>query len=121
MASGPRGVVPNMLLMSALKIGNPVEELVLVKTDNLTRDSRCFCRHGFHVKSSPILRSLRLDNRPNQGWNLVPRCSVTRELSDVFLPVLTSSIFGCHRLHSPRANSRSSTSLCAFGILAELD
>jgi hypothetical protein len=50
----------NMLSMSAFKISNPIEEIILVKTDNLTRDSGYFCLHRFDIEVEPILRSLRV-------------------------------------------------------------
>ena len=43
--------MPNMLLMSAFKVGNPVEGFILMETCDLTRGSRDFCLHGFHIKT----------------------------------------------------------------------
>ena len=49
MPGGPRRIVTNMLLLSAFKIGNPVQAFVLMKGDDFTRDSGDFCSHGFHI------------------------------------------------------------------------
>ena len=57
MASGPRRIMTNMLPMSAFKVGNPVEGVVLMKADDLTRGLGYFCSHGFHVSATGILRS----------------------------------------------------------------
>ena len=57
MAGGPRRIVTNMLLMSAFKIGNPVEAFVLMKGDDFTWDSGRFCTHGFHIEPTAILCS----------------------------------------------------------------
>lgn len=46
-----------MLLMSAFKIGDPVEGFVLMKAHDFTRDLRCLCSRGFHVSATAILRS----------------------------------------------------------------
>jgi hypothetical protein len=51
MASSPRWIMAYMLSMSAFKISNPIEEFILVKTDNLTRGSGHFCLHWFHVEA----------------------------------------------------------------------
>jgi hypothetical protein len=60
MATGPRRIMANMLLMSAFKVGNPVEETVLMKAHDFTRGPGYCCSHGFHVSATGILRSLPL-------------------------------------------------------------
>jgi hypothetical protein len=62
MASGPWWIKAYMLSMSAFKVSNPIEELVLVKTDNPPSGSGYFCLHGFHVKAESILRYLCPDD-----------------------------------------------------------
>ena len=57
MSRGPRRIMANMLSMSAFKISNPVEEVVLVKTHDLTGRPGYSCWHGFHVIASAIVRS----------------------------------------------------------------
>lgn len=47
-ASGPRGIVADVLLMAAFEVGDPVEGLVGVKPHDLARDSRRFRFHGLH-------------------------------------------------------------------------
>jgi hypothetical protein len=61
MASSPRWIMAYMLSMYAVKISNPIEQFILVETDNLTRGSGYFCLHRFHVKAESILRRLCLD------------------------------------------------------------
>jgi hypothetical protein len=41
-----------MLLMAAFKVGNPIEEVVLMKAHDLTRGPDHFCSHGFHVSAN---------------------------------------------------------------------
>lgn len=36
MSDGPRRIVPDVLLMSALKLSNPVQVIILVEADNLS-------------------------------------------------------------------------------------
>jgi hypothetical protein len=67
MAGGPRRIMANMLLMSAFKVGDPVEGFVLMKAHDLTRDLGYFCSCRFHVSATNILRScglLRLFSSP---------------------------------------------------------
>jgi hypothetical protein len=52
MASGPRRIMANMLLMAAFKVGNPIEEVVLMKVHDFTRRTNHFCSHGFHVSAN---------------------------------------------------------------------
>ncbi len=58
MAGGPRRIVTNMLLMSAFKIGNPVQAFVLMKGDDFTRDSGgpLTFDGGIHAGPSPAIR-----------------------------------------------------------------
>lgn len=48
MASGPRGIMANMLLMAAFKVGNPIEEVVLMKAHDPPGGPAHFGAHGFH-------------------------------------------------------------------------
>jgi hypothetical protein len=57
MSTGPRWIMANMLLMSAFKVGNPIEEVVLMKAHDFTRGPGYFCSDGFHVSATRILRS----------------------------------------------------------------
>jgi hypothetical protein len=47
-ASGPRGIVADMLLVAAFKIGNPVEAFVQMKPDDLAGSSGNTWLHRFH-------------------------------------------------------------------------
>src|SRR5258707_14234316 len=67
MAGCPRRIVTNMLLMSAFKIGNPVQAFVLMKGDDFTRDSGDSCSHGFHMEITVILRPLTFDGGIHAG------------------------------------------------------
>jgi hypothetical protein len=58
MATGPRRIVADMLLMAAFEVGNPVEAVVLMKADDSARGSGDFCLHGFHESATLSLRSL---------------------------------------------------------------
>jgi hypothetical protein len=58
----PRRIVPNMLLMSTLKISNPVEALIQMIIHDPARCS-CWCLR-IHIWPASILRSL-----PSQVWN----------------------------------------------------
>src|SRR6267143_6857187 len=63
MAGGPRRIVTNMLLMSAFKIGNPVEAFI----HNFTGSSSQLRSHGFHMEITAILRPLTFDGGIHAG------------------------------------------------------
>lgn len=48
MALSPWRIVPDVLLVAALEISNPVEILVTMKTDDLTWDSNDSCSFRLH-------------------------------------------------------------------------
>ena len=52
MAGGPRRIVTNMLLMSAFKIGNPIERLIIY---DLTGDPCHLCLQRFHKSGHSTL------------------------------------------------------------------
>lgn len=72
MATGPGGIVANVLLMPAFQVGNPVQAVVLMKAHDFTRGSGSFCLHGFHVDPNvyfhgrALVRSRRSALRPRR-------------------------------------------------------
>ena len=67
MAGGPRRIVTNTLLMSAFKIGNPVEAFIQMIIHNFTRSSSQLCSQGFHMEITAILRPLTFDGGIHAG------------------------------------------------------
>jgi hypothetical protein len=50
MASGPRRIMTNMLPMSAFKVGNPVEGVILMKAHDLTRGLGYLAEYRVHAR-----------------------------------------------------------------------
>jgi len=52
----------DMLLMSAIKVSNPVEAIIYMKIYDFTGCSSHSCLQRFHVKATTILRSISLES-----------------------------------------------------------
>jgi hypothetical protein len=44
--------MPNMLLVPAFKIGDPIQGLIQMKPDDLAGSPYDFCLQGFHMEAS---------------------------------------------------------------------
>jgi hypothetical protein len=51
----PRRIMPHVLLMPALELGNPVQQFILVETHDLPKRSRRFGSHRFHARAAFIV------------------------------------------------------------------
>jgi hypothetical protein len=60
MPISPRRIVPDMLLMSALKIGNPIEAFIQVKIYDLAWYALRPSLGSFHVRSDPTTEFILL-------------------------------------------------------------
>jgi hypothetical protein len=50
MSIGPRRIVPYVLLMSTLKVRNPIEVLIRVEANDLSRNPNDSCSFRFHQR-----------------------------------------------------------------------